>query len=560
MQSNKANVQDLISILVQKGLQHVVISPGSRNAPISYSFYHHPEVKTYSIPDERVAAYFALGMSQYLQAPVAVVCTSGTAAYNYGPAVAEAFFQKTPLIVLSADRPEEWIGQGEGQSIFQEQLFGKHVRYFAQLKEGSNAQSRWYNQRRINEAWEACTHRTQGPVHLNIPLNEPLYNYTTEEERTKTPLKSTLEMQHTLSEETWQWISSSMAACPKVMILITQNAELVHPEHLDKVANMDNVLVLTESTSNASSVHAISCIDRLLESLGADEDAALVPELLITIGHNIISKKIKALLRKQSLRHWHVDESDRFLDTFRQLEHTIPVLGSDFLAEMAQRIDAPCKSAYHRHWLSKEEHIRARHQEVVRSLPFSDMSAFDSILDRIPSDSDLQMGNSSVVRYIQLYSSRQDLRYYGNRGTSGIDGCTSTAIGFALLNERTTTLISGDVAFFYDHNAFWHDHLPKNLKVIVINNGGGGIFRIIPGPSTSGALDACFETPHQRSAKNTAEDFGLDYSSAQNEEELKTALERLYSKEGCAILEVFTPRTENEGVLKDYFKQLKSRS
>lgn len=559
MQSNKANVQDLISILVQKGLQHVVISPGSRNAPISYSFYHHPEVKTYSIPDERVAAYFALGMSQYLQAPVAVVCTSGTAAYNYGPAVAEAFFQKTPLIVLSADRPEEWIGQGEGQSIFQEQLFGKHVRYFAQLKEDSNAQSRWYNQRRINEAWEACTHRTQGPVHLNIPLNEPLYDYATEEERPKTPLKSTLEMQHTLSEKTWQWISSSMAACPKVMILITQNAELVHPEHLDKVANMDNVLVLTESTSNASSVHAISCIDRLLESLGADEDAALVPELLITIGHNIISKKIKALLRKQSLRHWHVDESDRFLDTFRQLEHTIPVLGSDFLAEMAQRIDAPCKSAYHRHWLSKEEHIRARHQEVVRSLPFSDMSAFDSILDRIPSDSDLQMGNSSVVRYIQLYSSRRDLRYYGNRGTSGIDGCTSTAIGFALLNERTTTLISGDVAFFYDHNAFWHDHLPKNLKVIVINNGGGGIFRIIPGPNTSGALDACFETPHQRSAKSTAEDFGLDYLSAQNEEELKTALERLYSKEDCAILEVFTPRTENEGVLKDYFKQLKSR-
>lgn len=560
MQSNKANVQDLISILVQKGLEHVVISPGSRNAPISYSFYHHPEVKTYSIPDERVAAYFALGMSQYLQAPVAVVCTSGTAAYNYGPAVAEAFFQKTPLIVLSADRPEEWIGQGEGQSIFQEQLFGKHVRYFAQLKEDSNAQSRWYNQRRINEAWEACTHRTQGPVHLNIPLNEPLYDYATEEERPKTPLKSTLEMQHTLSEETWQWISSSMAACPKVMILISQNAELVHPEHLDKVANMDNVLVLTESTSNASSIHAISCIDRLLESLRADEDAALVPELLITIGHNIISKKIKALLRKQSLRHWHVDESDRFLDTFRQLEHTIPVLGSDFLAEMAQRIDAPCESAYHRYWLSKEEHIRARHQEVVRSLPFSDMSAFDSILDRIPSDSDLQMGNSSVVRYIQLYSSRRDLRYYGNRGTSGIDGCTSTAIGFALLNERTTTLISGDVAFFYDHNAFWHDHLPKNLKVIVINNGGGGIFRIIPGPNTSGALDACFETPHQRSAKSTAEDFGLDYLSAQNEEELKTALERLYSKEDCAILEVFTPRTENEGVLKDYFKQLKSRS
>ncbi len=559
MQSNKANVQDLISILVQKGLQHVVISPGSRNAPISYSFYHHPEVKTYSIPDERVAAYFALGMSQYLKAPVAVVCTSGTAAYNYGPAVAEAFFQKTPLIVLSADRPEEWIGQGEGQSIYQDQLFGKHVRYFAQLKEESNAQARWFNQRRINEAWECCTHRTQGPVHLNIPLNEPLYNYAEEENPTPTPLKSTLEMQHTLSEETWKWMANSMAECPKVMILITQNAELVHPEHLDKVANLDNVLVLTESTSNASSIHAISCIDRLLESLDAEEDQALVPELLITIGHNIISKKIKALLRKHTLRHWHVDESDRFLDTFRQLEHTIPVLGSDFLAEMAQRIDTTCASNYHRYWLAKEERIRLRHQEIVQQLPFSDMRAFDIILEHLPGDSDLQMGNSSVVRYIQLYNSRRDLRYYGNRGTSGIDGCTSTAIGFALLNECTTTLITGDVAFFYDHNAFWHNHIPNNLKVIVINNGGGGIFRIIPGPSSSGALDACFETPHERSAKSSAEDFGLDYLSASNETELQSALEQLYLSEKCAILEVFTPRTENEVVLKAYFKQLKTQ-
>ncbi|MDP4952679.1 MAG: thiamine pyrophosphate-dependent enzyme, partial [Flavobacteriales bacterium] len=194
---------------------------------------------------------------------------------------------------------------------------------------------------------------------------------------------------------------------------------------------------------------------------------------------------------------------------------------------------------------------------VLVNMPFSDMKAFELILAAIPAQSDLQMGNSSVVRYIQLYNSRRDLRYYGNRGTSGIDGCTSTAIGFALLNERVTTLISGDIAFFYDHNAFWHEHLPSDLKVIVVNNGGGGIFRIIPGPASSNALDACFETPHQRSAKSTSEDFGLPYFSAQNEEELVEGLRAFYASDGCSILEVFTPRLENDQVLHRYFAALK---
>lgn len=556
MQSNKENVQDLISILVQHGLKHVVISPGSRNAPISYSLYHHPEVECYSIPDERVAGYFALGMSQFIKAPVAVVCTSGTAAYNYGPAVAEAFFQKTPLIVLTADRPEEWIAQGEGQSIFQNEIFGKHVRFFAQLKESNDKQARWFNQRKINEAWEECTLRTCGPVHINIPLNEPLYDYAQQLE--SAPIKRTMEMQQALSESNWELIAKQISNTEKVMILITQNADLVKAEDLDKVAALDNVLVLTESTSNASSEHAITCIDRLLEGNSKEELSDFIPDLLITIGHNIISKKIKALLRSHPLKHWHVDESDRFLDTFQQLETTIPVNGKDFLAQMAYRVETRVNSNYHEFWMLREKMIQEKHKSILAQLPFSDMKVFELILLAIPEQTDLQMGNSSVVRYIQLYNSRRDLRYYGNRGTSGIDGCTSTAIGFALLNERVTTLISGDIAFFYDHNAFWHEHLPANLKVIVVNNGGGGIFRIIPGPASSNALEACFETPHQRSAKSTAEDFGLNYYSAHNEAELAEGLVALYASTGCSILEVFTPRLENDLVLHRYFAALKN--
>jgi len=556
MYSDKELVQDLISIFVQQGLRHMVVSPGSRNAPVSFSANAHPDIQLYSIPDERVAAYFALGMSQQLNEPVALICTSGTAGFNYGPAVAEAYFQKTPLIVLTADRPEEYVAQGEGQTIFQKDLFGKHVLFSAQLNENlKDPDLRWFNQRTINEAWEVCTQQNQGPVHLNLAFREPLYGKTDQIEQA--PIKKTLVMEHQMKSDQWEQLSDRINALDRVMVIVTQNGGLSKNVDLNEFGAHGNILVLTETTSNTHGVEMISCIDRFLESMDQEKSKELLPQLVITIGHNIISKKLKKLLRNKELSHWHVDETDRFIDTFQQLEYTLPVNGDQFLSEILSRKKSST-SSYQRKWLAHELVIKGKHEALIEGMEFCDMKAFSQILPAIPSDSHVQMGNSSVVRYIQLFDSRPDLSYFGNRGTSGIDGCTSTAIGAAVASGQATTLITGDIAFFYDSNAFWHNHVPMHLKIILINNGGGGIFRIINGPSSSNALDECFETPHHRSAEHIAKDHHLEYKKAQNTEQLSEGLNWLFAQEKPTILEVFTPRTENDLQLKKYFSQLKS--
>ncbi|MGB1032748.1 MAG: 2-succinyl-5-enolpyruvyl-6-hydroxy-3-cyclohexene-1-carboxylic-acid synthase, partial [Flavobacteriales bacterium] len=485
----------------------MVVSPGSRNAPVSFTVHAHPEIQLYSIPDERVAGYFALGMSQQINEPVALICTSGSAGFNYGPAVAEAFFQKTPLIVLTADRPEEWVAQGEGQTIFQKDLFGKHVLFSAQLNENLNdSDLRWFNQRTINEAWEVCTQQNQGPVHLNLAFREPLYGKT--DQIKKAPIKKTLQMEHRMTSNQWDSLAGRINSLEKVMVIVTQNGGLSKNTDLNNFASHGNVLVLTETTSNTYGKEMISCIDRLLESLDPEKSQELLPELVITIGHNIISKKLKNLLRSGSMQHWHVDETDRFIDTFQQLEYSLPVNGDQFLTEILKRKESST-STYHSKWLLHELEIKKRHGAFLEELDFCDLKSFSAIMPAIPAESHVQMGNSSVVRYIQLFDSRPDLHYFGNRGTSGIDGCTSTAIGAAVASKQETTLITGDIAFFYDSNAFWHNSVPKHLKIVLINNGGGGIFRIINGPSASNALEECFETPHKRSAEHIAKDHGL---------------------------------------------------
>lgn len=553
--SNKPLVGDLISILVESGLKHVVVSPGSRNAPISYSFVEHPDVTVYSVPDERVAGYMALGMCQMLEAPVAVVCTSGTAAYNYGPAVAEACYQKNPLIILTADRPEEWIAQGEGQTIFQKDIFGKHVLFSAQLNEDHEDKDlRWHNIRRINEAWEICTTQTQGPVHLNIGLREPLYQFT--DELPAPMIKRTMQMEHRMTEEQWETLRKTFNSKEKVLIVLTQNGGVSANKYVDQVSRWNNVLTFSETTSNVHATEVVSCIDRFLESLDADQTESLKPDLVVTIGHNIISKKLRRLLRNSEAVHWHVDETDRFLDTFQKLELTIPVTGDEFFNQIAHSTHSS-ESTYHSHWIEHEKKVKERHARFLETCSYSDMKVFEVLLSQMPEHIDLQMGNSSVVRYIQLYDARPDLRYFGNRGTSGIDGCTSTAIGAAIISQKPTYLISGDIAFFYDSNAFWHDHLPKNFKAIVINNGGGGIFRIIPGPKSTNALDPCFETPHHRTAEHIAKAHQLQYYHVKDLDELQDVLIQFHQATQPSILEIFTPRERNDQVLQDYFSSLK---
>jgi 2-succinyl-5-enolpyruvyl-6-hydroxy-3-cyclohexene-1-carboxylate synthase len=559
MLSNKKSVRDLIELLAQAGVKHVVISPGSRNAPLTYSFAGDKRFKCHSIVDERAAGYFALGIAQQLKSPVAVVCTSGTAAYNYGPAVAEAFYQRIPLVVITADRPEEWINQGDGQTIMQTNLFGKHVKSSIQIKEDDGqGNTGWHNQRLISEALDSGRYPVSGPIHINVPLAESLYEeYQGAKGDSDARLIRRGRTSARLEKSELQHFVSKLNECTKILVLVGMGER--NPDfqsQLEKFASYPAVTVLTETTSNLHSKNFIGCIDRLIMSFDDEDHSDFRPDLLITLGSHIISKKIKALLRSYDIQeHWHVDPDPQMIDTYTCLSVGVRCAPGAFFKQL-NAVYEGVPSNYHQKWLLRDNEHQKTHNEYIDQVSFSDFQVVGRVLRKVPPGSNLQMGNSSVVRYIQLFDAKDNIQYSGNRGTSGIDGCTSTASGAATASQTPTTLISGDIAFFYDSNALWNENLPRWLKIIVINNGGGGIFRIIDGPASTPVLEKFFETKHHLRAKNLAAMYGLNYFHAENLAELDQGLENLYRSDKCGILEVITPRIENDKVLKDYFKTL----
>ena len=511
------------------------------------------------MPDERAAGYFALGIAQATQQPVAVVCTSGTAALNYGPAIAEAYYQEVPLIVITADRPAEWIDQSDGQTIRQSGVHTLHtLASFDYLTETDHRDEQRHNERMLNAAWNLSNGLVKGPVHINVPLREPLYGLTVD-----TPAKGRLVQQiahpSILKKEDIDALKAVLKTRKRILVITgmgAPNAALNHA--VERFAAAHGALVLTETGSNLTGNHFVACIDRLLMGMDDPQLKALAPDLLITFGSNIVSKKVKAFVRSADPdEHWHLDPAGRMLDTFKCLTRAIacdPAAVFNALAEDGHASD------YGERFKAIDRALSTDMQGVLAKTQWSDLLAFDRILRSLPHGSILQMGNSSVVRYIQLFDQRHDLTYYGNRGTSGIDGCTATASGMAAVSDKPVTLISGDIAFLYDVNGLWHSGERSRLKIVLINNGGGNIFKIIEGPSDSDALETLFEARHSLDARHIAAHFGIEYTTAHSVDELDDRLSDLFNTAGCALLEVFTRDVANETVLKDLFKTLKSNN
>ena len=527
--SSKLVVRDLVEVLAQKGVKHIVISPGSRNAPLIISFNRHPSFTCYSIVDERCAAFFALGIAQQTKNPVVICCTSGSAALNYAPAIVEAYYQKIPLLVLTADRPTEWIDQMDGQTIRQSKLYLNYSKGSFDLPlEVNNEDDRWYAQRISNEAIELTQFPEPGPVHINIPFKEPLYglkDYSKEKlpklfETTKTLLELPDGEIAELKEE---WKSYNR------ILLITG---LLHPnevlnELLNDLSSQKNVAILTETTSNVFGKYFNRSIDRVIAGIEGDE-VDYVPDLLVTIGGPVVSKKVKAFLRENKPKaHWHINASNDTVDTYQSLTRIIPVSPEKVLKFFT---GIEVNSDYRDKWLGKDSSLQKVYNQFIKEIEFCDLKVFETVLNKIPKESQLQLGNSTVVRYSNLFDQpfQNKLRCYSNRGTSGIDGTLSTAVGAAIATRKSTTVITGDLSFFYDSNALWITPFPQNLKIILINNKGGSIFRIIEGPSNIDELEPFFEAKHNLNAEYIAKTFGLDYTFCDNETDLKKSLEEVY--------------------------------
>lgn len=543
--------QSIIEICYAKGVHDIVISPGSRNAPLTIGFTNNPKFNCYSIADERCAAFFALGIAQQTYRPVAVVCTSGSALLNYYPALAEAFYSQIPLVVISADRPFDKIDIGDGQTIRQENVFANHSLYNANLTEDASESNDVF----INEAINVAIAR-KGPVHINVPFEEPLYE-TTNKLSVDFNVTGLVKPQRFVDVDDIIAFSTLWNHSKKILVLVGECApNSIEQRWLDQLASIPSVVVMTEATSNLHHQSFISNIDTLITPFSATEFTRLQPRILITFGGMIVSKRVKAFLRKYKPRHhWHIDEW-RAYDTFGILTKHFQVNPNQFFRQFlpfVKEIDSDYKSTFEK-ILAKR---KVRHAKYLAKVPFSDLKAFEVVLSFLPNDIQLQISNSASIRYTQLFDIDKSIEVFCNRGTSGIDGSTSTAIGAAVGSQRPTVLITGDVSFLYDSNALWNSYIPKNFKIILINNGGGGIFRILPGHQENETFHTYFETSHCLTAEHLAKMYLFGYETANDEASLKKGLSNLFQQnEKPMILEVFTPTRENNKLLLNYFKAL----
>ncbi len=542
--------QSIIEICDAKGVHDIIISPGSRNAPLTIGFTSNPKFNCYSIADERCAGFFALGIAQQTRKPVAVVCTSGSALLNYYPALAEAFYSQIPFIVISADRPFDKIDIGDGQTIRQENVFVNHSLYNANLTEDASEANDVF----INEAINVAIAR-KGPVHINVPFEEPLYETTNK--LTVDCNVTGLNLTHRLVNVddiiafTTLWNYSN-----KILVLVGECApNSIEQEWLEKLATLPSVAVMTETTSNLHYSGFINNIDQMITPFSNAEFLKIQPRILITFGGMIVSKRVKAFLRKYKPRHhWHIDEH-RAYNTFGILTKHFQVTPNQFFKQFLPFIKKT-ESDYKLTFEKIQANRKTKHAEYLSTVPFSDLKAFELILSDLPKEIQLQISNSSAIRYAQLFDIDPSVEVFCNRGTSGIDGSTSTAIGAAVGSKKPTVLITGDVGFLYDSNALWNNYIPKNFKIIVINNGGGGIFRILPGHQENDIFNTYFETSHCLTAEHLAKMYQFGYAAVSDEASLQKGLAKLYKHNKPMILEVFTPTRENDKLLSSYFKSL----
>lgn len=562
MYTDKKNILQLVALLKEHDIKKIVLCPGSRNAPIVHTLANHPFFTCYSMTDERSAAFFALGLALHGGQPAAICCTSGSALLNIHPAVSEAFYQKVPLIVISADRPGAWIGQMDGQTLPQPGVFGTLVKKSVNLPEIHTDEDEWYCNRLVNEALLELNHHGKGPVHINIPISEPLFRFTVEE----LPEVRVITRYQGLNvyDREYSGLIERLNKYNRRMIIAGQMSLIYLFEKKYTKQLYKHFVWLTEHIGNrivpGIPVKNFDAALYALDTHGTTEANErtslqdLVPDLVITYGGHIVSKRLKQFLRTHPPReHWHVSPDGEVADLYGSLTTVIEMDPFEFLEKIAFLLENK-PTEYPRIWENK-----------TRDLPepefaYSEMAAIGALIKSIPVPAALHLGNSSTVRYAQLYKLPEDIEVCCNRGTSGIEGSLSTAIGYSVCSDKLNFVALGDLSFFYDMNALWNSNYGCNLRIMLLNNGGGEIFHALPGLKMADKTHRFVTAPHKTSAKGWAEERGFAYFAVNNMEELTEAMTTFtqpapYNQP--MLMEVFTDATEDVRLLKAYYHSLK---
>lgn len=562
----------VVSLLEKHGVRHAVVSPGSRNGPLLIALSRKPGITTYNIVDERSAAFVALGLSIASGSPVALVCTSGTASLNYAPAIAEAFYRKVPLIVVSADRPKEWIGQDDSQTIRQDGALANIVKRSYDINAAGNEPDLWYANRVTNDALITAMTGRFGPVHLNVRIPEPLGTLdddSGDEQDALMSRKVTLVRPRSVADaDDLARLADSIAPPQRVMVVAGfANPDRKLNEALQQMSRMPNVAVLTETIANLHGEYFIDSIDATLASIKEDDAEAMQPDVVITTGGALVSRHIKQFLRSTQLKaHWHVGENEDTVDCFRQLSTRIEMDPGTFFSQLVATLkasetnDGESTGDYGRRWETAKRRAHSLTISYAQRSPWSDLKAFATLVPMIPRRWNVQYSNGTSIRYAQIFGNHSYHRCDCNRGVSGIDGTTSTAVGASIgYRDDVTLLVSGDMSAMYDVSGLTNRYLTPRFKMIVIDNGGGGIFRFIGSTSKLDIREEMFCCASEQSVGKIGEALGFKVLRANDEASLRSEFKRFAEEnEMPAMLVVSTPGELSAQVLNGFFEFCKT--
>lgn len=559
--SNKKSCRILSDLLTSHGIEDVVISPGSRNTPLVLAIDANASIRKRVVIDERIAGFVALGLALSSGRTVGLVCTSGSALLNYSPAIAEAYYQGVPLVVISADRPMQWIDQDDSQTIRQFEALGNFVKKSYDLPEfvEGDVEMTWYANRVINDALLTSNEGRKGPVHINVQLNQPLSERVAVVENSERVVRS-LRLNRQIDVEEME-ILAEMLNKKKVLIVggfNRQDDEL--SAVINRLSERKNIVVLTETISNVVGKKIISTIDRVIAPLSNEELSELRADIVITFGGALVSRYVKQFLRTfHPERHFSIGYNHTTVDCFRALTDKVELSAREFFGQLEQNLRTKTPEVdYNHNWQTFVARSAETHDKFISECPWSDLKAFSIIRDavRVGRKHHIVLSNGTPIRYHQLFDNFGKGYCYCNRGVSGIDGCTSTSIGIANgLDDAGTLLISGDMSFSYDVGALSVDFIPDNFKIIVINNSGGGIFRFISSTASLSQLDKYFAVKPQLPLQKLAEAYNFKYYKAVDESELIGCISEFLCSTTKSILEVVTPPEVSGELLRQYMNR-----
>ena len=561
MYSNKENVNILTSLLLEYGVSDAVVCPGSRNAPIVHNLSVCEAIRCRPVTDERSAAFYALGLAIATKRPTVVCVTSGSALLNAMPAVAEAAYQHVPLVVISADRPQQWIDQLDGQTIPQPDALGRFVRKAVQLPEPHNDEERWLCRRLVNEAMHLATCRQGAPVHINVPISEPLFEFDTEQ---LPQLSRFNNIRRAVFKDASMDMPDAFHDATRPMIVIGQLAHgTVSHETIRSLS--EKYVVMSEPLSNPSymTIHFDEAIRYIVSdnsSINDDEDdkTAYYPDYVIYVGDTLVSKPARRFLRNAKAQSCLItpDAADIHdpLMTLTDIVECDTASINALLASLCEAPDTDERCQFHDRWQSFLDACAAHADTYTPE--YSQMATvkyFEEQLADLDIDIRVHYANSSAVRLACIYAQHY---VWCNRGVNGIEGSLSTAAGFSLATSDMTVCVIGDLSFFYDQNALWNSNLRGNLRIILLNNRGGGIFRQLSGLSDSPAADDLVMASHENTAQGICTQNDIGYMSAKNMDEMQIGVVTLLTRESerPMLLEVFTDSNDDVKALEKYFK------